>query len=175
MPTGWPPCWPRTSWCRACRSTHPCAGRCGWPWPPTIAPTPAALERELAADGTSAGRIGFLSATSAFPDPDGVARSWRNLTASDELTNDEVDATIRGLRAGPSTELLEPYRAAYFDLLERFWFDRSIEIAQRLVIGLYPRTGSTADVDAWLAAHPGAPRALLRLVIEQRDSLQRLS
>lgn len=131
------------------------------------------LERELAADGTSAGRIGFLSATSAFPDPEVVARAWRSLTESDDPTNDEVDATIRGLRAGPSAELLEPYRASYFELLERFWFERSIEIAQRLVIGLYPRTGSTDDVDAWLAAHPQAPRALLRLVIEQRDHHRR--
>ena len=41
------------------------------------------------------------------------------------------------------------------------------------MIGLYPDAETTELVDAWLHAHPQAPAALRRIVLEQRDHQQR--
>ena len=49
----------------------------------------------------------------------------------------------------------------------------SIELAQRLVLGLFPAAESTEAVDARLEQNGDAPGALRRLVIESRDDLAR--
>ena len=73
----------------------------------------------------------------------------------------------------------------YFECLEDVWAGRSIEIASRIVRGLYPAGAGPATAgppdthpvivrtDAWLAGHPDAPRALRRIIIEQRSHLHR--
>ena len=57
--------------------------------------------------------------------------------------------------------------------IREVWGTRSIELAQRLVVGLFPATTDTDLVDAWLEANSDAPGALRRLVIESRDDLAR--
>src|SRR5699024_4511188 len=74
--------------------------------------------------------------------------------------------------------LIEDYVDEYFAGLLGFWTDNSIEIARRLVLGLYPRWSVDEEAvvektDAWLAAHDDAPAALRRLIIERRDDLAR--
>jgi aminopeptidase N len=81
--------------------------------------------------------------------------------------------------------LLEPYLEPYFDCLLAVWDERSIEIASRIVRGLYPAAQDLGDVirpedhpvvrrtDDWLAANPDAPHALRRIIIEQRSHLLR--
>ncbi|MFF2318692.1 hypothetical protein ACFVTE_20785 [Arthrobacter sp. NPDC058097] len=73
----------------------------------------------------------------------------------------------------------------YFECLETEWAERSIEIASRIVRGLYPGVqdlgpaGNPEDhpvlarTDRWLAEHPAAPHALRRIIIEQRSQLHR--
>ncbi|GGF96026.1 aminopeptidase [Rhodococcoides trifolii] len=131
------------------------------------------LDRALAADRTSAGRRHHLASVSAQPDAEIKTLAWSSLTESDTLSNDLVDATIAGFRAGPSRELISSYDGAYFVLIEGLWRTRSIEIARRLVVGLYPQTDGLDLVDRWLSAHSEAPAALRRLVIEQRDHQER--
>ena len=53
-------------------------------------------------------------------------------------------------------------------------------MAQNIVVGLYPTDladDAPVDVlgatDAWLDAHPDAPAALRRLVLESRDGVRR--
>ncbi|KLL96108.1 hypothetical protein NJ76_19125 [Rhodococcus sp. IITR03] len=58
-------------------------------------------------------------------------------------------------------------------MLRETWTSRSIEIARRIVVGLFPAADSLEPVDTWLEAHTDAPAALRRLVIEQRDHLAR--
>jgi aminopeptidase N len=102
----------------------------------------------------------------------------------DTLSNELLRATIEGFSLGPA-ELRSGFVAPYFDSLERVWAERSNEVASRLVAGLFPSDqdlppASVPDEDpimqragAWLAEHPDAPRALRRIVIEQRDHLLR--
>jgi aminopeptidase N len=131
------------------------------------------LDTALDADRTAAGQRHHLASLSARPDADVKQLAWSTLTESDTLSNDLVDATIAGFRAGPSRELISSYDGAYFASIEGWWRTRSIEIARRLVVGLYPQTDGLDLVDQWLGAHTDAPAALRRLVVEQRDHQER--
>ncbi len=131
------------------------------------------LDAELATDRTSSGQNFYLAAVAAQPNSDTKAVAWSDLMDSGDLSNDGVDATVAGFRAGGRRDLLEQYDARYFDAIADLWTTRSIEIARRLVIGLFPQQSSTDAADTWLAAHEWAPAGLRRLVVEQRDHLAR--
>ncbi|NIL76271.1 aminopeptidase N [Rhodococcus sp. B10] len=131
------------------------------------------LDAELQTDGTASSRNSHRAAMAAMPNADAKATAWSDLFDSDELSNDAVDAAVWGFRAGGRRDLLEPYDERYFASIADLWSTRSIEIARRLVVGLFPQQDSTDAADAWLAAHEWAPAALRRLVVEQRDHLAR--
>jgi aminopeptidase N len=73
----------------------------------------------------------------------------------------------------------------YFECLRAVWDGRSIEIASRIVRGLYPLAQDLAEgaepadhpvvgrTDQWLADNAEAPRALRRIIVEQRSHLLR--
>ena len=71
------------------------------------------------------------------------------------------------------SDLIAAFDEDYFARIRGVWSARSIEIAARLVRGLFPEGDSLALVDAWLAQNEDAPAALRRIVIEQRDHLAR--
>ena len=83
--------------------------------------------------------------------------------------------------AGCTTaSLLVPFVEPYFAGLEKVWADKTNEMAQNIVVGLYPTEladDASVDVlgatDAWLDGHPDAPAALRRLVLESRDGVRR--
>ncbi|SNT37704.1 aminopeptidase N [Rhodococcoides kyotonense] len=133
----------------------------------------ARLDAELDTDNTASGLNSHRAAVAAQPDAETKAHAWTALTTSDDLSNDAVDATVSGFRAGGRRDLLAAYDDRYFDAIADLWSTRSIEIARRLVVGLFPQQDSTDAADTWLAAHEWAPAALRRLVIEQRDHLAR--
>ncbi|WP_198161943.1 ERAP1-like C-terminal domain-containing protein, partial [Nocardia puris] len=133
----------------------------------------ADLDAELARDDTSSGRTARLEALAARPDARVKAEAWSSALEDTALSNDHLDAVIDGFRAGARRDLLAPYDGEYFANLRTVWARRSIEIARRIVLGLFPTTESLAPVDDWLAANEDAPGALRRLVIEQRDHLAR--
>ncbi|GAA4484052.1 aminopeptidase N [Rhodococcus olei] len=131
------------------------------------------LDAELAGDGTASGRTAHLRALTARPDPDVKAAAWVSALTDTTLTNDHLDATIGGFRAGERRDLLARHDDAYFASIAEVWARRSIEIARRIVVGLFPASDSLDAVDDWLAAQGDAPAALRRLVVEQRDHLAR--
>uniref|UniRef100_UPI00197CAF20 ERAP1-like C-terminal domain-containing protein n=1 Tax=Microbacterium sp. PF5 TaxID=2305435 RepID=UPI00197CAF20 len=101
------------------------------------------------------------------------AAAWAAAWDDRSLTNDHLDAEIAGFRAGGRRDLISDFDAEYFSRIRDAWSERSIELAQRLVIGLFPAGDTLDPVDAWLDANAGAPAALRRLVVEQRDHLAR--
>ena len=135
--------------------------------------TAAELDAELASDDTSSGRTAHTAASAAIPDAEVKARAWTAITEREDVSNDVLDALITGFRAGHRPDLTEPYDDAYFRSISSLWASRSIEIARRIVVRLFPQQSSTDAADAWLAEHEWAPAALRRLVIEQRDHLAR--
>jgi aminopeptidase N len=148
-----------------------------WTWLIALAATghagAAAADAELAADPTAAGAVAHRTALAARPDAAVRAAAWDAAWQDETLTNDHLAATIAGVRAGGRRDLLARFDEDYFARIAEVWSTRSIEIARRLVDGLFPASDSLEPVDAWLAAHADAPGALRRLVIEQRDGLAR--
>lgn len=104
-------------------------------------------------------------------------QAWAAVVESDALSNALVEATIAGMQQSSQRGLLAAYAGRYFEVIERVWADRSIQIGMDVVKGLYPSLqGDSATLDAtdtWLAAHADAAPALRRLVLESRDDLAR--
>ncbi len=71
--------------------------------------------------------------------------------------------------------LLQPFTAKYFDAIPRVWERRSSEVAQTVVIGLYPSWDISEDglaaADRFLAGE--LPPSLRRLVLEGRAGVER--
>jgi aminopeptidase N len=128
---------------------------------------------ERAADDTATGRTAEIRALASRPDAATRAAAWDSAWNDLTLSNDHLDATIGGFRAGGRRDLIASFDGEYFDRIREVWGTRSIELAQRLVVGLFPATPDTTLVDAWLEANTDAPGALRRLVIESRDDLAR--
>ncbi|MDP3951420.1 aminopeptidase N [Microbacterium sp.] len=133
----------------------------------------SAIADELAHDDTADGRTAALRALTSRPTPDVRAAAWDRAWSDTSLSNDHLDAVIAGVRAGARRDLIARFDDEYFARIADVWDSRSIEIARRLVLGLFPGTETTDAADVWLAANSAAPAALRRLVIEQRDHLAR--
>ena len=146
--------------------------------------TLAELDAELARDTTASGRAGHATAVAARPDPAVKAAAWQEAVHGTALSNQQLSATISGFTTAPAG-LLDPYVEPYFECLRDVWDGRSIEIASRIVRGLFPLNQDLTEgmapadhpvlrrTDDWLAAHDDAPRALRRIIVEQRSLLLR--
>ncbi|WP_091232786.1 aminopeptidase N [Microbacterium sp. 3J1] len=133
----------------------------------------AAVASELERDDTGTGRTAARRSLASRPEAAVRAAAWDAAWTDESLSNDHLDAEIAGFRAGGRRDLVAQYDGEYFERIEGVWRTRSIELAQRLVVGLFPAAESLDQVDAWLDGHEDAPAALRRIVIEQRDHLAR--
>ena len=138
---------------------------------------PDTLQAELKRDDTASGKRQLTECQAALPTAGAKAETWRLVVESDELPNALVEARISGFQQAGQRELVAPYAEPYFEVLEKVWAERSIEISMRIVRGLFPRLVTTAQTlertDDWLAEHGDAAPALRRLVLECRDDLDR--
>lgn len=148
----------------------------------------ATLESELAAVPTAVASVGHALAVAARPVPAVKRVAWDAAlagTAPDgrPLSNDALTATVQGFRLG-SHGLLDGFYDEYWPALTGVWSAMSIGQATRVVQGLFPlhqdlgAEGPDAHpvllaADSWLDTNADAPRALRRIVLEQRDHLAR--
>ncbi|GAA4625848.1 aminopeptidase N [Cellulomonas oligotrophica] len=138
------------------------------------------IAAQLSTDATATGQRAAAAARAAVPTPEAKERAWAQVVTGDELPNALQAATIAGFGRVHDTALLVPWVAPYFDALEDVWAGKTSEMAQNVVVGMFPTDlagDASVDVlaatDAWLAAHPDAPAALRRLVAEARDGVRR--
>ncbi len=135
------------------------------------------IDREQDRDDTANGRRSAALARAARPCAETKQQAWASVVDSDELPNAVQESVILGFGRVHDAELLRPFVDRYFAAIEDVWSTRTNEIAQQIVIGLYPtRLADQALVDssdAWLAEHPDAVPALRRLVSENRDGVAR--
>ena len=133
------------------------------------------IDAEAQRDPTSAGERQAARATSLRPQPESKERAWQQAVHDDALSHTLSRAIISGFGHPGQAELLEPYVARYFDEVADVWARRSSEVAQTVVVGLFPAWSvrkSTVDAaDAFLGAEH--PPALLRLVSEGRAGVVR--
>jgi aminopeptidase N len=133
------------------------------------------IEAELDRDPTAAGQRRAATARALRPTAEAKAEAWRLATEDDELPNAMNAAIIAGFYHPAQTELTEPYVEPYFAVIPGVWERRTSELAQSVVVGLFPDSASTAVVELaeTFLADPDNPPALRRLVAEGRDDTVR--
>lgn len=141
---------------------------------------PDELDAELARDQTSSAPVRHRAALASLPTAAAKRAAWDALLGDATLTNHELSASAEGFATPGQGALRVPYVEAYFTALPRVWASRSQELAQRVVTGAFPSgipPESGLDVPTlatgWLAAHPDAPGALRRKIVELTDDAQR--
>ncbi|MBI3228022.1 MAG: aminopeptidase N [Mycolicibacterium cosmeticum] len=134
------------------------------------------IDTEAANDPTAAGRRNAAAAAAARPQKEVKEAAWQQVIEDDTLPNITTRAIVGGIVAPGQTALLTPFRDLYFAAINGVWERRSSEVAQTVVIGLYPSWDvSQGGVDAAEAflADPDLPPALRRLVLEGRAGVER--
>ena len=136
-----------------------------------------AIDAALAADNTSKGAEFAAQARAALPGIDDKRAAWASLIDNDDLPNTIVRSAAAGFVHSNSVEVLGEFVQSYFDMLVPVWESRTYQIANYLIVGLYPTPlGSVELRDAtrtWLSENPDAAPALRRLVSEELADVER--
>jgi aminopeptidase N len=139
-------------------------------------PETPVIDAEVDRDPTAAGKRHGAQASAARPQLAVKEKAWTQVTEDDTLPNIVGRSIIAGIVAPGQAELLKPFGARYFAAIPDVWERRSSEVAQTVVVGLYPQwdisDSGIAAADKFLA-DPELPAALRRLVIEGRAGVER--
>jgi aminopeptidase N len=141
-----------------------------------VGPQTPVIDAEARRDATAAGQRNAARAAAARPQPGVKQEAWNTVVEDDTLPNITGRAIIGGIVAPGQEELLTPFTARYFASIAGLWERRSSEVAQTVVIGLYPGWDISAEgvaaADRFLA-DPDVPPALRRLVLEGQAGVTR--
>jgi len=134
------------------------------------------IDAEVQRDPTAAGKRYGAQAAAARPQAAVKESAWTTVIEDDALANITARSVIAGFVEPGQAELLKPFGARYFAAIRGVWERRSSEVAQTVVVGLYPLWDITDDgiaaADAFLADRE-LPAALRRLVLEGRAGIER--
>jgi len=134
------------------------------------------IEAEQQRDATAAGERHAAAARAARPTAEAKADAWHAAVEDDDLPNAVQSAVIGGFAQPEQLALLESWVEPYFDVLDRVWRTRTAEMAQSVVVGLYPALlvsrALVERTDAYLGG-ADVPPALRRLLLEGRDGVVR--
>jgi aminopeptidase N len=136
------------------------------------------IAAELERDPSAAGHRHAATARALRPLAEAKAEAWRLATEDDTVPNAMHEAVIRGFSHPAQGDLVAPYMPRYFETVPDVWRRRTSEIAQTVVVGLFPTWTSTITqqtlntADEFLA-HSELPPGLRRLVSEGRADIVR--
>ena len=134
------------------------------------------IDAEIQRDPTAAGKRHGAQAATARPQLKVKEEAWTTVVEDDTLANITARAIIAGIAPPAQHELLKPFTARYFEAISGVWARRSSEVAQTVVIGLYPHWDISDDgiaaADKFLS-DPEVPAALRRLVLEGQAGVKR--
>ncbi|ANY05594.1 aminopeptidase N [Pseudonocardia sp. HH130630-07] len=134
------------------------------------------IAEEEQRDATSTGARQAERARALVPTAEAKERAWQRAVHNDSLPNAINESAIAGFSHPAQRGLLDGYVERYFAEIDDVWARRTSELAQNVVIGLFPswaveqRTVDAAD--AWLA-DTAKPASLRRLVTEGRAGIVR--
>jgi aminopeptidase N len=137
---------------------------------------PDAVDAELAADRTAAGREWAARCQAAVPSPDAKARAWRTITEDLSVSNRIVLATAEGFWQPEQAELCAPYVERYFAELPVVATRRTAMVLERLAEAAFPRFAVTERTReaAWaLLARDDLDPTVRRAVTDGDDELGR--
>ncbi len=136
----------------------------------------ARIAAELDRDPTAAGERHAAAARASLPTPQAKDAAWALAVEDESLTNAVQSSVIGGFWHAEQRDLLEPFVDRYFACLDDVWAHRTTEMAQNVVVGLYPSLvvdrSVVARTDAYLDGRQ-TPAALRRMLLEGRDSIVR--
>ncbi|MGB6514675.1 MAG: aminopeptidase N, partial [Mycobacterium sp.] len=96
------------------------------------------IDTEVQRDPTAAGQRHGAQASAARPQLAVKEKAWTQVTEEDTLPNIVGRSIIAGFVEPEQAELLKPFGARYFAAIPGIWERRSSEVAQTVVVGLYP-------------------------------------
>ncbi|MFI5511221.1 aminopeptidase N [Mycobacterium sp. NPDC051804] len=134
------------------------------------------IDAEAEQDPTAAGGRHAAQAAAARPQQAVKEADWQEVMEDDTLANVTARSITIGFVRPGQEELLKPFRDKYFGAISGVWQRRSSEVAQTVVIGLYPSWDISQDgldaADRFLS-DPDVPPPLRRLVLEGRAGVER--
>ncbi|WAJ43736.1 aminopeptidase N [Mycobacterium sp. Aquia_216] len=136
------------------------------------------IDAEVQRDPTATGKRYGAQAAAARPQPDVKEQAFTTVVEDDTVANASARAIIAGFGAPGQGELLKPFAERYFRAIPGVWARRSSEVAQTVVIGLYPSWDISEDgiaaAEKFLSAPESeVPPALRRLVLEGQAGVKR--
>lgn len=136
------------------------------------------IDAEMESDRTAAGKRHGAQASAARPQLQVKQDAFTRVVEDDTLANALSRAIIAGIAAPGQGELLKPFTDRYFEVIPAVWARRSSEVAQSVVIGLYPHWDiseeAIAAADKFLAGPESeVPPSLRRLVLEGQAGVKR--
>jgi aminopeptidase N len=136
------------------------------------------IDAELERDPSAAGRRFAATAGALQPSAQAKEDAWRAAVQDDELPNAMQEAVIAGFAHPLQGELLRPFVKRYFAEVADVWQRRTSEVAQNVVVGLFPAWTSTVSAETVqladeFLAREDIPAALRRLVAEGRADVVR--
>src|SRR5690606_4511675 len=96
------------------------------------------IDAEAQRDPTAAGQRHARAAAAARPQPAVKEQAWQQVIEDDTLSNVTTRAIVGGFVRPGQAEVLAPFTERYFAAIRGVWQRRSSEVAQTVVIGLYP-------------------------------------
>ncbi|WP_193596142.1 aminopeptidase N [Microbacterium sp. YJN-G] len=137
----------------------------------------ATIDAALAADNTSKGAEFAAQARAAMPTAEAKQAAWSSLIDSDDQPNTIVRSTALGFVHPSGVAVLGDFIPKYFDMLVPIWHERTYQIADYLIVGLFPRSLASVELRdatrAWLSSNQDAAPALRRLVHENLADVER--
>jgi aminopeptidase N len=134
------------------------------------------IDAEAERDPTAAGGRHAAQAAAARPQLAVKEADWQEVMEDDTLANVTARSITIGFVRPGQEELLKPFRDKYFSAISGVWQRRSSEVAQTVVVGLYPSWDISQEgldaADRFLS-DPDVPPPLRRLVLEGRAGVER--
>ncbi|WP_096289353.1 aminopeptidase N [Mycobacterium ahvazicum] len=136
------------------------------------------IDAEVRRDPTATGKRHGAQAAAARPQLEVKEQAFITVVEDDTVANTSARSIVGGFAAPGQGELLKPFTARYFQAIPGVWARRSSEVAQTVVIGLYPSWNISeegiAAADEFLSAPDSeVPPALRRLVLEGQAGVKR--
>ncbi|MGI8449229.1 MAG: ERAP1-like C-terminal domain-containing protein, partial [Streptosporangiaceae bacterium] len=136
---------------------------------------PAGIDAELRRDPTDAGERRAATCRAAIAEPGAKEAAWQAII-SGTLPNAVFRAMLSGFNDPDQAELLAPYPTRYFGVVGEIWQNWGSDMAQWFVTNAYPLTQiseHTVELTDAYIAEADPPAALRRLLLENRDAVQR--
>ena len=127
------------------------------------------LDEAHARDATLSGKTRHLRAVWAAPSAETKTELFDTVTAPGRWSNDEVDALLAAYNAPGSQPLRAHLDRRFFGQAAQIWEEHPMEIANRLVRGLYPDVAGEVPGEL-----PAALRRVLAECADQRERAARL-